>query len=291
MKISVTAAGAAGAFALSAIAGTSVLPAQSAVDRLAESRSSCVKIAPSSRRGIVGLAHDDSGSAVPFAVVGFNPGADAHTVSDQHGCFYLGSDKDGARELVGRRIGYKPTTIAVQIPKDSAAFADLVLNPIATMIDGVSTVAPPTTGLALTGFYDRLLDRKRGLGSATFFTPEELDKRNDHVTDVIAGAVGVRLISVSDGYLVPMSNSAKGPCAMEIWIDGTRVTGLGALRPPATTAGRGPAVASALAPDIDALVPITNIAGIEVYTRPSQVPAQYQSVSNGCGAIVMWTKR
>jgi len=39
------------------------------------------------------------------------------------------------------------------------------------------------------------------------------------------------------------------------------------------------------------LVRPAEVEGIEVYTRPSQVPVQYGGAQGGCGVILIWTRR
>ncbi len=43
--------------------------------------------------------------------------------------------------------------------------------------------------------------------------------------------------------------------------------------------------------DIDATVPVEQVAGIEVYTGPSEVPARFGVTGTACGLIAVWTGR
>jgi hypothetical protein len=43
--------------------------------------------------------------------------------------------------------------------------------------------------------------------------------------------------------------------------------------------------------DLSAIVPPASIKGIEVYSNPGTIPAQYDLTSStGCGSIVIWTR-
>ena len=37
-------------------------------------------------------------------------------------------------------------------------------------------------------------------------------------------------------------------------------------------------------------IPPAHIAGIEVYTSASQIPAKYNRTGNGCGVVLIWTR-
>jgi hypothetical protein len=44
------------------------------------------------------------------------------------------------------------------------------------------------------------------------------------------------------------------------------------------------------APDIDAVLTPTAVAGIEVYTRRTNVPAGFQMLGGTCGVVLIWTR-
>lgn len=71
-------------------------------------------------------------------------------------------------------------------------------------------------------------------------------------------------------------------CRMTVWIDGALVlhgSGFG------TGSGLGGQIEW-----LDMMVPPEHIAGMEVYTRPAQLPARFNTPGSACGAIVVWTR-
>jgi hypothetical protein len=43
-------------------------------------------------------------------------------------------------------------------------------------------------------------------------------------------------------------------------------------------------------PDFDGLVDPLSLAGIEVYTRGTRAPPEYESLNGGCAVVLVWTK-
>ncbi len=41
---------------------------------------------------------------------------------------------------------------------------------------------------------------------------------------------------------------------------------------------------------IDELVNISEVAAVEVYRRPAELPAEFGGATDGCGAVVLWTR-
>jgi hypothetical protein len=41
---------------------------------------------------------------------------------------------------------------------------------------------------------------------------------------------------------------------------------------------------------VNEVVPITNIAGVEIYPRAINAPAAYQPYNGNCGVVLIWTK-
>jgi hypothetical protein len=133
--------------------------------------------------------------------------------------------------------------------------------------------------LALTGFYDRWLMRQKGVLSAIFISPEELEFRHpERITGMLYGLNGVQ---VSRGCVTaaPHSRCVQGPvpivpgCGpMAIVIDGQQQF------PP-----QGANV------DIDMLLDASDVAAIEVYARGGNMPVSFQFVDTKCGVVAFWT--
>jgi hypothetical protein len=72
-----------------------------------------------------------------------------------------------------------------------------------------------------------------------------------------------------------------GPCFLDIIIDGNLIYSQSSL---AGGASQPP-------PNINALITVTELAGVEIYGGFSDIPAKYRSAGNMCGAILFWTRR
>jgi hypothetical protein len=43
-------------------------------------------------------------------------------------------------------------------------------------------------------------------------------------------------------------------------------------------------------PDLDHLLNVIDIEGIEIYRGPSETPIAYQTTGSACGALLLWTR-
>jgi hypothetical protein len=108
-----------------------------------------------------------------------------------------------------------------------------------------------------------------------FITEADIARRNPLRTEDLFRTVPGLSVVPSGGfdYTVVSTRGAdfNGQCSPDFYIDGAKVT---------------------VDPMIGGGIPInpSEIYGIEVYNGAASTPAQYQT-QNGCGAIVIWTKR
>lgn len=115
--------------------------------------------------------------------------------------------------------------------------------------------------MKLRGFYARRAD-KRG----RFFDRAELDAATGkRLSEVIRDLPGVRLL--------PSSNSAVTAvrfrnCQPLIWVDAVRNVG----------------------DELDAAIAVGDVAAMEVYISPANVPAQFRDMRQPCGAVIVWTR-
>jgi hypothetical protein len=100
--------------------------------------------------------------------------------------------------------------------------------------------------------------------------------------------IGVRRNVYGHRVITAVGRSSRdGPsleCNAAVYIDGIRILEDRPLGPPASNA-KGLGVA------IDELVSPSNVAGIEVYTRPSEVPHEFEALNASCAVVLVWTKR
>lgn len=214
-------------------------------------------------------------------------------LTDSAGKFQLRRLASGETQLSVRRLGYYPGDFDVMLPPESALVVTIHLTPVAILVDSILADAPRgDMGLDAVGFSERMLQRKSGAGSSTFITEEDIARRNPlRPTDMMVTAPGVRL-SYEQDTAVPRG---AGGCLMNVWVDGHYMNqylypgsggadafARGGASNRTSVVGRGQG--------LDALVGPHEIAGIEIYPRPSEVPFRFAVTRNGCGAIIIWTK-
>lgn len=207
-------------------------------------------------------------------------------VTDSTGSVVLRAPFVGMFSLRLRRIGWHLVhEPEVMLAAGAVADLDLVareiaveLDPIAITVDGVEMFVPPR----LRGFY-----RRRARGRGWFLTAEDLETRNPmRITHALSMIPGVRLYTVDGSHMTVRMNTAMGMfgsnaspaggnkipgCPPLLYLDGTPIGGIDDM--------------------LDTIVFPHEVAGIEVYRRASELPAEFSGSRSGCGVIVIWTKR
>jgi hypothetical protein len=208
-------------------------------------------------------------------------------ITDENGDVTLGTGKRETFTIRVRRIGFTPWFGKLEVP-DTAATLTITLPRLAqnlstVTVSGRSDIKSP---LVLTGFYDRWLMRQKGVLSAVFISPEELEFRHpDRITGMLYALNGVRVnqacvttpIKLNGGppscEKGPVAFSTRHPgCAMAIVIDGQQ-----------QHADKGSNVG------IDMLLDAYDVAAIEVYSSGANMPVNFQFQDMACGVIAFWT--
>ena len=194
----------------------------------------------------------------------------AATLTNASGRFSLSSREPGGFYLKASALAYRETTVGIfdldrggEMTLEFRIFA----NPInlgGILINAPGGVRPGA--LIANGFFDRM---QSGLGR--FFPPAELQKSMVlRTSDVFFGIPRVSVLPEGLGNRIKMS-SPTGECDPPLWVDGVPLAG-GAS---------------------DENFPsMSVIEAIEVYRGGSELPLQWGgTTAQGCGAIVVWTKR
>ena len=256
-------------------------------------------------RMIRGTVTDANGRAVPYANLQ-TMGTDRF-VADSLGSF---SAKVPARGEVAFRVirmGYEPNLVRLTPSRDTSV--TIVLKPVPRTLEKIEVqAAMANRRLDAQGFYDRLNDRKKGIGSATFITQEDIEERRPmRITHMLQTVPGVRVLSAGYSQLEGEIRGTNG-CDYSIYVDGQRVhprTGAIAdggkdrsidARMAATSRKTAGAAAAAQAQKqregqmIDIIISPNTAAGIEVYPRGVGAPARFPRVGATCGVAVFWSK-
>lgn len=220
---------------------------------------------------------------VPFAWVTIEGGSGR--ITDEQGQLALGQSSKKTLTVSIRRIGFKPWFGKLDLP-DTAAVLTVTLETLSEKLSTVTVTgeAPIKSALQLTGYYDRALMREKGLLSAVFIGPEELEFRHPSaVQDMLRGLNGITIRSKDVAF------SGNGTCPMAIVLDGIRQCPSNGCH---TTGGNGPSIGGrGQGPDLVHLSEIeaTAVAAIEVYNRGGNMPVSLQVSDPACGVIAIWT--
>jgi hypothetical protein len=205
-------------------------------------------------------------------------------LTDENGRVSMGSGKKQTMTIEVRRIGFTPFYGKIDFP-DTAITIAVVLPTIVQQLSSVKVTANKSkSALELSGFYRRWLDGQKGVTSAVFIGPEEIDKRNtSRVSALLGGVNGITMARTSNGNNVVTSSG--GSCAMAIVIDGRQVCPtIGCHRDDGSHSG----LTDANAVLIDQVIDIGSVAGIEVYKRGGNMQSDFH-VDGECGAVAFWT--
>jgi hypothetical protein len=205
-------------------------------------------------------------------------------LTDEDGRVSIGAGKKQTLTIEARRIGYTPFYGKIDFP-DTAITIQIVLPAIAQQLGSVRVTANKTkSSLELSGFYKRWLDAQKGVTSAVFIGPEEIEKRNpSRVSSLLTGVNGINITHTPSGNNVVASSG--GSCAMAIVIDGRQVCPtMGCRRDDGSRSG----ITDQNAVLIDQVIDINSAAGIEVYKRGGNMPSDFH-VDSECGAVAFWT--
>lgn len=205
-------------------------------------------------------------------------------LSDEQGRVSMGMGKKQTFTVEVRRIGYVPYYGKLDFP-DTGIVIQVVLSTLTQQLGSVSIMASKAKSpLELNGFYRRWLNGEKGVTSAVFIGPEELDKRNaSRVSAVLNSVNGITMSRTNNGNNVVTSSA--GSCNMAIIMDGRQVCpSLGCRFDDGSRTGLTD-MNSVL---IDQVFDINSVAAIEVYRRGGNMPSDFH-VDGECGAVVIWT--
>jgi hypothetical protein len=193
-------------------------------------------------------------------------------LTDEGGRFEVAVHRTRDVMIDVRRVGFRPLEMKLAIVPDTPIV--LVMRSLAATLEAVRIETDRIVrSLELGGFYRRMADRAKGVGSGIYLTPEDIERRRvNRVTQLLEGVSGVRVLPL-DQWGRRWGVFGNSRCPMTIYLNRIR---LNPLRTQTWV-------------EFDSLVFPTNVAGIEVYAR-SNAPPEFQLMAGSCGIVLIWTK-
>jgi hypothetical protein len=198
-------------------------------------------------------------------------------VTNLRGFFRLETPEPGRFLFSSRALGWATLADeAVEVTRDELSVLEIRMVPEALELEPVVVTAERRSFyLEMEGFYERM---ERGFG--VYLPPEELDEQHRYrITDLFFRMPGTRVLEPawgSGGRVVYFRSGEKlnGICWPMVYLDHHLMSPGGGV----------PAF-------LDEYVAAPDVAAIEVYRSPAEIPAQFHGANAGCGVVVLWTHR
>ena len=220
--------------------------------------------------------------------------------SDSLGRYRLLKVPRGTHTVVTRAVGFRPDTTVTTFDGDETMISDVVLKPPMTALP---TVAVRETNKPIVRGKMAAYEERKAAGVGHFIDRALLEKdENRRLADVLASNVpGLSIYrgSSSKSWAASGRTTSSAKCAfcrvtrqemldatdiaagaplacyLDVYFDGAQIYNSAARGTPLFNLN------SMQAAEIEA---------IEVYTSASQIPAQYNKTSGGCGVMLIWTR-
>ncbi len=211
------------------------------------------------------------GAPLPNALVHVL-GSGSTVRSGDSGEFRIGDAVSGTQSVEVRAIGYSPVRRTVRLRTTDETQLTLSLATRTVELDTVRVVAGKEVPWDV-----RAIERRWRTGLGRFLDGRTVvDRSTMYTTDALRGMAGVsiRMADAGFGQDVIMRGNGGGECRASVFVDGM----------PFDAAGRGGIT-------LDEFVRPGEVAAVEVYSRPTMVPAEYMTMMRGCGVLAVWTKQ
>ena len=198
-------------------------------------------------------------------------GSGSQVRTNAEGTFTIADAGAGTQTVEVRAICYQPTRLAMRLSDGVSSAVTLRMPVQKVLLDTVRVQA----GRELTPEL-RAIERRWRTGVGTIMDGATLrDRANLFITDALRGINGVTIRQVGGfGQSIMMRSSNGTECMAGIIVDGQAL-------PPSQAASVS----------LDEITRREDITAVEVYARPSMLPAEFTSMVSGCGVVAIWTKR
>jgi hypothetical protein len=236
-------------------------------------------IAAQDLRTVRGVVADSGGRTVAY--VSLDGGAKYRAITNAVGEFTLSVPPNVGLDVNVRRIGFLPTTFRVEPGSDTTI--RVTMQQLAVLLTTqVVRAQQLVRTLELRGLYERMLESQRGALFGDFILPEEIEIRNpQRVSQLLEARRGVVVRRSGACNIIATCYRVYGTngCPATVYLDGQRLNRLSAA---SNDVGAAPAV--------DELIPVSSVAGVEVYPRGALAPPKYQALGGTCAIVLIWTR-
>lgn len=210
------------------------------------------------------LVTDTAGAPIAHAQVLELPRDRLRGIADARGEFSAGRWPLGRYTLLVRRVGYHPREFTLDLREPDSVRVRVQLDPIPRRLP---VVAASAARHRLAEF-----ERRRGGSAGVFYDRTDIDRRRPiMVTDLLRTTPGLTYARDTYGTtrLLGRDVGVRGGCPLEFYLDDVPI---------------GDNVAA------DRTIDMVNVAAVEVYRGPSDVPAPYRGRRAQCGLVLVWTR-
>jgi carboxypeptidase family protein/TonB-dependent receptor-like protein len=192
-------------------------------------------------------------------------------VSDSLGRYRIPAVPPGRYAILVRRLGFAPVSTTLSVASGDSIDADFLLVPVVQDLPGVN-VTGSVTQRQLAAFEDR-----RRLGIGRFLNEAEIQKApGTRLSEKLRQLPGLQvvypLVGPTNQVRIATTRGPQGfrngPCWAAVMVDGVFLREYYSI--------------NAIDPG--------EVAAIEWYAGPSEIPVQYNRTTNTCGLLVIWTK-
>jgi len=235
----------------------------------------------------------EGGAPISAARVRLTSGA-GETLTADDGAFSL-MTTDAADTVVIEHFGYKTGRARIEPLSGTGVRIDAKLPPSPVELDPIVVGVSYHPRLRASGFYER---RERGekLGIGIYLGEKEIkDQHTNRISYLLDRVSMMETIRICTPHclLLPKISTApdkiggnsvdgyvRSPCPADVYVNGTKARLFSYDQQSHLMVRAG----------IDEVGIPSELVGIEIYRRASELPAAFGGATEGCGAVVIWTK-
>lgn len=230
-------------------------------DSVASARPGAAPAAPAFMAGTVVSASDGrplAGAFVSLARTGVG------AITDSAGHFRIPRTLAGPDTVSVHFVGYETSKTEIELAPEKLTRVVFLLSPTVVRVAEIYVEVPRERRPGPMANFERRASRRAGY----FLSPEDIQKRQPRLaSDALRGVPGIDVGAPFMGKAPVRMTRHVGDCAPNIFLDGIYMPRM----------------------EVDDLR-VDDLGAIEVYRSPSEVPAEFKSMTAaGCGAIVIWS--